>query len=159
MSENETPRTHTSSQQPDREHGEESAGSSGLASSLFKSLDGLRRRVSDQRRAVHSSAPEKAPASAARDASPRDAAEAVPWSLRVGAAVAWRAIIVAAAVGLLVFGMTFVYGIVVPVAVAIPAGSGCSQWPTCDIARCWCGAVDRWRSDFEPGSIAADACE
>ena len=43
MSENETPRTHTSSQQPDRERGEESAGSSGLASSLFKSLDGLRR--------------------------------------------------------------------------------------------------------------------
>ena len=87
MSENETPRTHTSSQQPDRERGEESAGSSGLASSLFKSLDGLRRRVSDQRRAVHSSAPEKAPASAASDALPRDAAEAVPWSLRVGAAV------------------------------------------------------------------------
>ena len=119
MSENETPRTHSSSQQPDRERGEESAGSSGLASSLFKSLDELRRRVSDQRRAVQSSAPEKAPASAASDALPRDAAEAVPWSLRVGAAVAWRAIIVAAAVGLLVFGMTFVYGIVVPVAVAM----------------------------------------
>lgn len=119
MSENETPRTHSSSQQPDREHSEGSAGSSGLASSLFKSLDELRRRVSDQRRAVQSSAPEKAPASAASDASPRDAAEAVPWSLRVGAAVAWRAIIVAAAVGLLVFGMTFVYGIVVPVAVAM----------------------------------------
>ena len=114
MSENETPRTHSSSQQPDRERGEESAGSSGLASSLFKSLDELRRRVSDQRRAVQSSAPEKAPASAASDALPRDAAEAVPWSLRVGAAVAWRAIIVAATVGLLVFGMTFVYGIVVP---------------------------------------------
>ena len=119
MSENETPRTHTSSQQPDREHGEGSAVSSGLASSLFKSLDGLRRRVNDQRRAVQSSAPEKAPASAASDALPRDAAEAVPWSLRVGAAVAWRAIIIAAAVGLLLYGMTFVYGIVVPVAVAM----------------------------------------
>ena len=119
MSENETPRTHSSALQPDREHSEGSAGSSGLASSLFKSLDELRRRVSDQRRAVQSSAPEKAPASATGDASPRDAAEAVPWSLRVGAAVAWRAIVVAAAVGLLLFGMTFVYGIVVPVAVAM----------------------------------------
>ena len=118
MSENETPRTHSSSQQPDRGYGEESAGSSGLASSLFKSLDELRRRVNDQRRAVQSSTPEKAPASVS-GASPRDAAEAVPWSLRVGAAVAWRAIVVATAVGLLLYGMSFIYGIVVPVAVAI----------------------------------------
>ena len=106
-------------QRPSRsDRGGGGAGSS-LASSLLKPLEQIRRRVQEQRSHLQGDRPQRVRVVVEDEPTSRDASEAVPWSLRVGAAVAWRAIVVIAAVALLIYGMTFVYGIIVPIAVAL----------------------------------------
>ena len=93
--------------------------SSSLASSLLKPLEQIRRRVQEQRSHLQGEGQRRVRVVVEDEPTSRDASEAVPWSLRVSAAVAWRAIVVVAAVALLIYGMTFVYGIIVPIAVAL----------------------------------------
>lgn len=95
------------------------AASSGLVSSLRKPLDQIRRRVYEQRLAARGDTPKRVHSTAHAETSSRDAVEVVPWSLRVSAAIAWRSLVVAAAVALVIYGMTFIYGIIVPIAVAL----------------------------------------
>ncbi|WP_314212193.1 AI-2E family transporter [uncultured Actinomyces sp.] len=106
-------------QRPSRTDKGGGGASSSLASSLLKPLEQIRRRVQEQRSHLQGDRPQRVRVVVEDEPTSRDASEAVPWSLRVGAAVAWRAIVVIAAVALLIFGMTFVYGIIVPIAVAL----------------------------------------
>ena len=67
--------------------------SSSLASSLLKPLGQIRRRVQERRSHLQGDGQRRVRVVVEDEPTSRDASEAVPWSLRVGAAVAWRAIV------------------------------------------------------------------